>query len=273
MRSVILLLAALAAAPRAHATVLAEVSPTRLDVTVASGGTVTREVAFSNRGDSPIVLRLRYSDWTVDEHGRLGLGASDDAATSLAGLVTFDPAELRIEPGATAPVKVTLMLPADGPATRWGMLLSEVRLAMLPTGTSATRAVAELGTRLYLSHVPAEDARTEIVEMKTSPRAHGTAELAIRVRNAGSRHSLLAGEIALVDSTGERVRVELLPTGIVLPGGSRRYTWMLADLPPGRYLAVARLDTGESGLRVGEIGLRWPLRPPTGAALQSDPLP
>src|SRR5512134_3117599 len=91
--------------------------------------------------------------------------------TTLAGLVQFDPSEFSLQPGTNGWVHVTLSLPAEGPATRWGVLLSEVRPAAPSRPTWGPHAIAELGTTLYLTSVPPERAHADLVGLEASALA------------------------------------------------------------------------------------------------------
>jgi hypothetical protein len=151
-----------------------------------------------------------------------------------------------------------LRLPADGPATRWGVILSEVRPARPRPSNLGPRAVAELGTTIYLSRIPADEVHAEVTEMSVAPLGGDSLSVSVRIRNAGERHFYVSGEVALADSTGARLDAGPLPTGVVLPGARRNFTWTCRNgLRPGRYTATATLDTGEPTLMVGETAFEW----------------
>lgn len=255
--------ASLAAAQPAFGSVLAQAMPSRMSITVKPGEAVSRDIAIANQGDSPVVVRVHLSDWTLSESGELGLVPPGTTPVSLQGLVAFEPTEFSLGPGESGVVHVVMHLPADGPATRWGVLLSEVRPAVWPHPNHGPRAMAELGTTLYVSRISADRSRAELVAMDVTPAADTSFSVAVHVRNPGERHFYSTGEIAVKDTVGRLVAGGKLGTSVVLPGTQRVFTWTCdSRLTPGRYLVTATLDTGEPELLVGQTVVRWPLAKP-----------
>jgi hypothetical protein len=71
--------------------------------------------------------------------------------------------------------------------------------------------------------------------------------------------------VALADSAGRTALTGDLPTGVVLPGLTRDFTWTGGPgPPPGRYLLTATLDSGEPELIVGETWMDWHCGTPSG---------
>ena len=250
---------ALLAAPRlAWPGVMAQVVPVKYNLTCRPGETVVRDVEIANQGADPVVVHVTWADWQISEAGDLSLLTAGSTPNSLHGLVEFEPAEFSVGPGESGHVRVTLHLPADGPATRWGVMLSEVKPALTSTSQFGMRAHAQLGTTFYLSRIPAEIVNAEVVGMTFKALGDSVA-IAVRIRNAGERHYYVGGRIALADSTGQAVASGDLPTGVILPGHTRSFHWTCcASLSPGRYLASATLDTGGPELTVAEGRFDWP---------------
>jgi hypothetical protein len=249
---------ALAAPPAARGAVMAQVVPVKYSLTCRPGEAVVRDVEVANLGEAPVVVRVTWSDWQVDEPGNLTLVPDGSTPNSLKGLVEFEPREFSIGPHESGHVHVTLRMPADGPATRWGVMLSEVKPASIAAPHLGPRASAQLGTTFYLSRVPAEIVNAEVIGMSFKALGDSVA-VSIRVRNPGERHYYIGGRIALSDTTGQAVAAGDLPTGVVLPGHTRTFQWICAaSLAPGRYLATATLDTGAPELTVVEGHFAWP---------------
>ncbi len=265
--------AVLAAVRPAFGEILAQAVPAKYNLTAKPGAPMSRDVAIRNLGDAPVIVRVRLSDWQMNEHGELNLVALGASAASLRGLVEFEPDEFSLQPGETGVIHLTLRLPPEGPATRYGVLLSEVRPAVWPKVSFGPRAIAELGTTLYLSRIPADLTRAELIGMDVRSAGDTALSVAVRVRNPGERHFYSTGEIAVKDSAGVQVALGRLGMGVVLPGADRIFTWTCdSPIAPGRYRATATLDTGEPELIVGETEFRWPpFRPAaTPVASQSD---
>lgn len=259
--------ALLATARPAFAQIRVQAEPIRSTIDARAGEPVARDVAITNLGETPVVVRVRWSDWTIDAVGEMALLPPGTLPTSLAAGVSFEPRTFSLAAGETGRIHVVLTLPADGPATGWGVLLSEVRPAAPVTPARGPRAIAELGSTFYLTRVPAARLSPELIGLDLTPIGADSLAVRARVRNAGERHLYVTGEVSLADSAGAAVRAGTLPTGVVLPGRIREFTWMCdARLPLGAYTVTATLDTGQPELLVGEAKFTVP---PTPAA----PLP
>ena len=261
--------AVLASAPPAWPGVMTQVLPVKYSVTSRPGGVTVKDVEVANQGEAPVVVHVTWSDWQMSENGELTLVPAGSTPGSLQGLVEFEPRDFSVRPGESGHVRVTLRMPVDGPATRWGVLLSEVKPASLAAPQLGPRASAQLGTTFYLSRVPSEIVNAEVIGMVFRPMGDSVA-VGVRIRNAGERHYYVGGSVALRDSTGQGVAGGALPTGVILPGHTRTFQWICAaTLLPGRYTATATLDTGGPELTLAEGSFQWPaLRTRTLAAEQ-----
>ena len=246
----------------ARAGMLAQVYPAKLNLTVRRGEILTRDIVVANQGDVPVVVRPRWSDLLVDGVGNLSLLPPGSLPASLAGTVHIDPLQFSLQPGESGVVHVTLSLPPEGPPTRWGVLLSEVRPAVATECRLGPRISGQLGTTFYLSDVPPDRISAEMTSLEAV--ALGSDSIAVRVglRNAGERHFYASGQVSLSDSSGTVLRSGNISTGVVLPGVTRLFTWIgEAGLAPGRYKLTASLDSGEPELLVGETWIDWRVAP------------
>src|SRR5207247_7360062 len=195
---------------------------------------------------------VRLADWDLDPGGDMNLLPAGSRTASLQGLASIEPQEFSLQPGQSGAVHVTLAMPVDGPATRWGVLLSEIRPADLATH-AGPRAIAQLGTTIYLSRIPEHDIHPDVVGMQVQPVGEDSLRVTVRVRNAGERHFYVRGGFAVADSAGARVSGGTTGIGVVLPGEERWFTWMSpAPTAAGMYTASASLDTGEPELLVAD---------------------
>ena len=259
--------ALVATVPSASAGILAQVVPSKYNLTVRESEPISRDVAIHNLGDAPVVVKVRLSDWTMDEAGNMSFAEPGKTPATLQGSIEFEPKQFSLGPGETGVVHVSMHLPAQGPATRYGVLLSEVRPTTWPKNHFGPRAIAEIGTTLYLSRIPADLTHAQLIGLDTRAASDTSLSVAFQVRNPGERHLYATGEIALRDSTGAVVAQGSVGTGVVLPRAYRTFTWTCSNrLAPGFYAVTATLDTGEPELIVGETRMRWPI-------LTSAPLP
>ena len=258
----VVVIALLAMAGPVAASILARAIPSRTSVTVKPDVPVSRDVTIANDGDAPVVVHVRLSDWSLHANGELELLPPGKTQVSLAGLVHFEPEQFSLGAGESGVIHVTMRLPADGPPTRWGMLLSEVRPAAWSKAGFGPRAIAELGTTLYVSRVPEGRVHGELTAMDV--RAQGDSmTVALKLKNPGERHLYAAAKIAVRDSAGTAVADADLGSSVVLPGMERVFTWTCGvPLAPGRYAVTATMDTGEPELIVGETTVQWPLNRP-----------
>lgn len=237
-------------APEARAQVLAQAVPTRLEVTVESSDWVSRRLFIHNLGLEPVRVRLRLGDLTLDEQGGRDLRPPGSLPVSLAGSVRFDPERLALKPGERGMVIVAMRLPAQGPATRYGVILSEVESA---SRRRSHDPPAELGTELFLTRLGARSVRAELTAVDVRPAADGSLQVGIRLDNRCERYVLVSGDVAIADTSGKPIARSPLPSAVVLPGAQRVFAWSAAPrLAPGRYRLIASLDAGEPELLVGE---------------------
>jgi len=252
--------ALVAAAPPAFAQIRAQVAPAKYTLVLEIGKPVSRDVNVTNMSAEPAVVHVRLLDWVLSDQGEMRLAARGSTPQSIDTLVQFEPREFSLQPGETGRIHITARIPADGPPTRWGVLLSEIRPAVPRPAGFGPRAVAELGTTLYLSRVHSDEVHAVMTGMEVLPAGRDSVTVSVRLRNMGERHFYVGGEGAVVDDRGRRVASGPLPTGVVLPGRLRIITWTCpAVLIPGEYRVTMSLDTGEPQLLVGETGFRWPL--------------
>lgn len=251
-------LAVPALAAPARAQMLAMMSPSQLTLTVRPGEPAERDVTVNNLGAVPVRVRVRLSDWTLSERGEIGLAPLGSSAGTLERAVQFAPAEFSLSPGESGHVRVKARLDNSGHATRWGMLLCEVRSSAAAANEIGPRAATELGSTLFVTRTPADEVHAEIVGLTVRALGRDSILITARVRNTGLRHLVISGEAALVDSGGVRLGGGSMTSGLVLPGAMRYFEWAgKANHAPGACLATATLDGGEPELIVGETQFVW----------------
>ena len=249
-----------AAAPPASAQIRAQVVPAKFNLSLRPGKPMSRDVSVTNLSGEPAIVRVRLSDWTMSDQGQLELVPRGSTPQSLDSLVEFEPREFSLQPGESGRIHITARIATDGPATRWGVLLSEVRPAVPRPAGLGPRAIAELGTTLYLSRAGCTEGRPVITGMDILRAGGDSVRVSLRMRNLGERHFYVGGEASVADSRGAQLATGAVPIGVVLPGRVRHLVWTCpGGLAPGVYKAIMSLDTGEPELLVGEASFRWPL--------------
>jgi P pilus assembly chaperone PapD len=235
----------------AGAQILAQATPVRMNLTAKAGEPLHRDLQISNLGDQPISVRVQLSDWLLTEDGALSLAPAGSTAASLDGFVRFDPSEFTLAPNQSKSIDVTLALPATGPATRWGMLMSEVRPAAGATGAAASALGTDLGTTIYLSRIPADQVHVEEYSLTVAQIGGDSLLVTAGISNDGDRHATISGSFALVDTSGVTLEAATVGSGVVLPGAYRNFSWICtAPVQAGRYRIVGSFDDGaEHALR------------------------
>lgn len=270
MLIVLLIAWLLTASAPADAQMLVQVSPTQYDVTVREDAPVRRPLFVDNLSRQAVTVRLRVADLTMGPRGELGLLRAGSTAASLSGLIHIEPASLTIEPGRRGLVHLTVRLPSNGPPTRYGVVLSEIRPGREENSAAAAEPMTELATRMFFTRVAPESTSVELTRLEARSTRAGGLTVTLRLLNRGQRHAPCLGEATVVDSTGAEVERLALGQGIVLPGASRVFSChSRVRLAPGRYRVIASLDARQRELLVGEASVRIPKR--NGEPTASDP--
>jgi len=244
----------------AMAQVLAQATPSQYDLQLRPGQRESRPLFLQNLGRESVKVHLRLADLRMSGRGALDLLPPGTLAYSLAPLVKLEPRDLVLGPGERGVVRLEMTMPVDGPATRYGVVLSRVT----PTRPGETAALpAELGTTLFLTRAARSSVRAELVGLVARTGAAGRLEVDVRVRNRSERHAPVSGQIKLSDSLGATVSHGFIADGVVLPGAVRVFGWESARrVPAGRYTVTATMDAGQPELLVGQkevvVGRRGP---------------
>jgi hypothetical protein len=244
----------LAAVPAGVAAqVLAQAAPSQYDLQLRPGKREFRPLFVHNLGRERVKVRLRLADLRMSERGALDLLPAGTLESTLARLLEFAPGELTLGPGERRVVRLGMTLPADGPATRCGVVLCRVTAAKPDGATGVSSAQAELGTTLFLTRAPRSSIRAELAALDARVNSDGTLAVDSRVQNRSERHTSCSGEIKIMDSTGATVTGGFLSEGVVLPGAARIFGWESAmRFPAGRYVVTVTIDAGEPELLVGQ---------------------
>ena len=217
-----------------------------------------RDIQVSNLGTEPVDVRMRLSDWRMNDDGELSLAPPGTTPGTLQGMVEFTPETFTLSPGATLWVHVKLTPRADGPSTHWGILLGEFR-SQKPDVVPGGRGRVELGTTFVMSRLPADAAIATLGDPALTSSGADSLEVAWTVRNSGERHFDLDARFSLTDSTGASVATGASSAGLMLPGSRREVGWACPVLAPGRYRVNLSLDDGSGHPIASEVSIQWPL--------------
>jgi hypothetical protein len=255
-------LSLLAALPAAAQTSV-EVSPLRVELKAAAGGTTTQAVTVSNTGKDDVRVRATISDWHLSADGSPQFVAAADPKYSASGWTRIAPPEVVVEPGKDATVRFTLSVPPGAPAAgyRTGILFE-----FSPASGSPVRKPREvsfksrIATLIYVN-VGEPAAAVELTDVQTRVVPDQPTQIIAVLKNTGRRTVRTRGTLTVYDKTGAVVSQSVVPDVPVLPESAREVAIPAMNpdkprLPPGQYRIEIKIDVGLPALIVGETTLK-----------------
>lgn len=241
-----------------------EVSPLRVELKTAPGGTTTQAVTISNTGASAVRVRATLSDWYLSPDGAPQFVDASDSRHSATGWTRLAPPEQVIEAGRDATVRFSLSVPPDAGAAgyRTGILFEFAPAA----GTPATRGRdltvrSRIATLIYVN-VGEPPAAVELTDLKSRVAPNRPPQIVAVLKNTGQRSVRTRGTLTIFDKSGAKLREMVVPDVPVLPESEREVAIDAANpdkgpaLPPGDYRVEVRIDVGMPAVIVGETTLR-----------------
>lgn len=199
----------------------------------------------SNEGTENLQFTLEDGDWDRADDGANRFLAAGSTPTSCERAMQVFPRQLRLAPGTSQTVRVTLN-PDSLPARAcWSIIFVQTETGGGTQGNASVRYVSRVGVKVYF--VPAHTVTlAEVTDfsqaVKTTPTDSDAVELS--VRNTGTRPISLHGtvEIRRPDNfVVQRMIVDAIP---VLPSAERKIHIAFTRPLPGTYIALAVFDYG-----------------------------
>lgn len=258
-RALIALLACLLLAAPAAAQVSVEVSPLRIELKTAPGGTTTQSISVTNTGKDAVRVRSTISDWHLSRDGTPQFVEAADPKYSASSWVRVAPPEIVVAPGVEIIVRFTLTVPADaGPAGYRSGILFEFGPA---EGAAAPKARevqvrSRIATLIY-ANVGEPPAAVELTDLQPRQTTGQPAQIVAVLKNSGKRTVRTRGTLTLYDKAGTAVSQTIVPDVPVLPESEREVAAPAINpdkgkLPPGEYRVEIKIDVGMAALIVGE---------------------
>lgn len=229
------------------------------DRDVAPGQAYEEVVRLHNPTDQPQQARLFLTDYRFAADGSNVYPDPGISERSNARWITFAPPVLTLPAGETVPVTLTVVVPADLPASGsyWSMLMVEP----IARGSAESTLEPEEGEQVrygvfervrygvqIASHVGEAEAVAEVVDVALLDRAEGGRILAAAVTNPGERMIDGPVYVDVFDADGVAVgRIEG-SSARIYPGTSFRHRVDLSSLDPGVYEALLVIDGGDAGV-------------------------
>ena len=245
-----------------------EVSPLRVDLTLAAGGSQTQAVTLSNQGEQPLRIRARLQDWFISLDGTPQFDAAlPDAEKpfSTASWVRVAPPEQIVKPGEEGIVRFTTTVPAG---TADGGYRAAILFEFGPaTGDplALRRQVqfrSRVATLVYVT-VGKPAIAIELTNLEGRVRPQQPPAVVATLKNSGRGNVRTKGTLVIRSSGGESVRTLDVPNVPLLPMSEREVAILTAaegqePLPRGEYRVEVRLDVGMPELLVGETTVTVP---------------
>jgi P pilus assembly chaperone PapD len=257
------LIAALALAVPAAAQVSVEVTPLRLELKAAPGGTTTQAITVSNTGKEAVRVRAIVSDWHLSRDGSPQFIEATDPKYSASAWTRVAPPEIVVDAGKEAAVRFSLTVPAS--ATPAGYRTS-VLFEFSPVNASPLpkpREVAfksRIATLIY-ANVGEPSAAVDLTDVRTRIRADQPAQIIAILKNTGHRTVRTRGTLTLYDKTNAVIGQTIVPDVPLLPESEREVAIPAFNAdkpkpPPGEYRVEIKIDVGLPALIVGETTLK-----------------
>lgn len=213
-------------------------SPAVIMLNAQAGQSTTQKLSISNLTPTTFEFTLEAMDVAVRDGKRVFVTAGE-LTGSIAGTAIFSPATLRVPPGASSTVTITVTVPAH-PATRAIVAIFHSKTAM--QGTGGVAMSASMGTLLTFTLTKSFLLKSSGVHFEGTSEG---AELVISegVLNAGEEPVVARGVVAILRSSGSLVGKVPLEGGRLLPGEVLQFkTEYPSTLQAGKYRALISLE-------------------------------
>jgi hypothetical protein len=230
-----------------------EVSPPVLLHEGGQAAPVDAAFAVKNPTNATLLVRVSLSDWHYLADGTPNYLEAGSLPRSLAPFVTFNPAEVRLEPGASSEVRYTVELPATAePGSYWGVLFMEAEDPDPVPGFTLARFSVRVGHVVYVNVPPLAPDGQIVGIFGEPPSAPDDAyTLQVQYANTGNAVQRLDGYVELRDGQGQVLFHEELPPLVSLPGDVVGRTFSVyGPLEPGNYTALVVYNYGDETIDV-----------------------
>ncbi len=236
-------------APAAHAQSLA-LAPAQVPYTFKPGQPFQFDLAVSNKGGSPVFLRVSATDFWYNEKNEKVFTLPGTSPRSAANWIEFVPRQLTIAAGATGKISVLITPPQNVSGGYYAVIFVESKPELAEEATSEKKAVytnMRLGSLILLSAANTENYKIEVSDAQfTAPAANQAMKLDVLVNNESNTHIFALPKVAILNSRHELIAKAEGEAKRFLPGQKDRLalTWT-GTLPPGSYTAILTILYGE----------------------------
>lgn len=221
---------------------------------VQPGASFDGVILLQNNSAEPADVRVSQVDYLFYADGSNNYGEPGTAPRSNARWLTVTPALLKLGPRETQSVRYKGTAPADSKlrGTFWSMIMVEPNSAApITPGDEAGKVAVGLQTTIrfavqIVTEVGRDATKSLRVLEKSLVQADGKRTLQLDIGNDGEQLLIPAMSVELFDEKGASVgRFDAGRTRIY-PECSVRAKADLSSVPPGKYVAMVLLDSGDA---------------------------
>ena len=228
----------------------AQLSVNPSEIQLVPGSTPAASFTVGNDDRNPVQANLYLNDWVRNEVGENQFEAIGSLPGSCGDRVEVFPLTIRVAPGVSQAVRVSLKATDTLRTPCWTIVFVET--APRPS-TSNVRVshVTRLGVKVYVTPAGAvQDAEiagfgAEPIMARAGIPADSTRrEFAVYVRSTGGLQVRVSGQIEIRRPNNSLAMTVPIRETPILPGSTRRIAVDLPTLPSGRYVALAVVGFG-----------------------------
>lgn len=240
-----------------------EVTPLRLELKAAPGGTTTQSITVSNTGKEAVRVRATVSDWHLSRDGSPQFVEAADPKYSASGWMRVAPPEIVVDAGKEAAVRFSLGVPQGvspaGYRTSVLFEFSPVGASPIPKPREVTFR-SRIATLIYVN-IGEPPAAVDLTDLRTRMLPDQPALIIAVMKNTGQRTVRTRGTLTLYDKTNAVIGQTTVPDVPVLPESEREVAIPAFNPdkpkpPPGEYRVEIKIDVGLPALIVGETTLK-----------------
>ena len=221
---------------------------------VKPGGAFDGVILIANHGSEPADVRVSQSDYSFEASGANNYAEPGTIPRSNARWITINPSLLKLAPGETQSVRYKGVVPADPTlrGTFWSMVMVEPDSAPAVTPDNQPGKIAVgLQTRIrfavqLVTELGQGGTRSLKVLEKAIVKSDGKRTLQLDIGNDGERVLIPAISAELFDEKGMSVGRFDAGRARIYPDCSVRAKIDLSTVPPGKYVAMVLLDSGDA---------------------------
>jgi P pilus assembly chaperone PapD len=230
-----------------------DVSPAKLDMSIAPGARYNLAVLVRNDQATPVHIQASEVDFSLNQAGDYQFAKPGTDPYSLMKYATINPREFDVEPNTVQQVRVTFDLPAalQISGEQAGIIFFQTR----PDRRKGSVAFsARVASKIY-NVIPNTSKLAGEIDKMSVALGQGASGPLYRVvfKNTGNTHVYLKGSVDVKQGgkTVDHLPISQLP--IVERGGQRMLELSGKKLDPGSYDVQAVIDYGGTSLTGGQV--------------------